>query len=88
MTQDSNEKSQLKDLVYPAVLELRVISNINFDCEAFVKLKGIKPLSQGVTFSKNQNFKTFKFEYKYESYDQYLQLRTELCKEADVQLVL
>lgn len=83
-----DHESHFKNINYPAVLEIRVISDSDFDCESLLAEKNITPLKKAISLSKNEKFKTFKFTYKYRSYDHYIEIRTFISQQPQVQIIL
>ena len=89
MTQHSREhESQLKNIDYPAILEIRVISSSDFNCEDFLLQNNIKPFEKSIALSKNGRFKTYKFTFKYSSYEDYIEVRTLLSKQSQIHIIL
>lgn len=88
MNNDTNNSSYFQSLQYPAELEIRVICESGFDCAHFLHQKGISPIHEETTPSKNNKFKTYKFVTVYKSYQDYINLRQLLSEHKSVQVIL
>ena len=83
-----NDLTPLEQRTYPTALDLRVISLTTFETLVFIQEKKFQILESSQAFSKNEKFITTRLTIVFESFKQYVELRDNLQKQPDVQLVL
>ena len=75
-------------LSYPAHLELRIIYSKDFDCLSYLDQQHLTYKDPVVSNSKKGNYRTCKVHILFDSYEHYINLRSQLSSHQEIQIVL